>query len=141
MFKGKSKFIIAISAILISVGYLIFTGVSESGVYYLKIDELKNRAPSIYKQKVRVSGNVVEGSIKNDISGQLEFKITDGNDHIDVFYSGIVPDIFRDGVEAVVEGSYNPDNTFDADLLLAKCPTKYESEDSLKNNKNKQKNS
>jgi cytochrome c-type biogenesis protein CcmE len=133
MFKGRLKFIIAISAILISVGYLIFTGVSESGVYYLKIDELKTRAPSIYNQKVRVSGNVVEGSIKNDINGKLEFKISDGNNYIHVNYSGIIPDIFNDGVEAVVEGSYKPDNTFDADLLLAKCPTKYESEDSLKN--------
>jgi len=132
MFKGRLKFIFAISAIVICVGYLIITGVSESGVYYFKINELKSGAPSTYKQKVRVSGTVVDGSIKNDISGNLEFKISDGNEYINVNYSGIVPDIFRDGVEAVVEGSYKPDNSFDADLLLAKCPTKYESVDSLK---------
>ena len=131
MLKGRLKFIIAISAIFISVGYLIFTGVSESGVYYLKIDELKGGVPSTYKQKVRVSGTVVEGSIISEVSGKLKFAITDGSDFINVKYSGIVPDIFRDGVEAVVEGSYNPDNSFDADLLLAKCPTKYESTDSI----------
>ena len=135
MLKGRSKFIIAISAIFISVGYLIFTGVSESGVYYLKIDELKKGVPTTYKQKVRVSGMVVEGSIRNEVNGRLEFSITDGTESIDVNYSGIVPDIFRDGVEAVVEGSYNPDNSFDADLLLAKCPTKYESTDSLQKSK------
>jgi len=133
MFKGRIKFIVAISAIFTCVGYLVFTGVSQSGVYYLKIDELKSRTPSVYKQKVRVSGNVVEGSIKKDIGGKLEFKISDGSEYILVNYNGIIPDIFRDNVEAVVEGSYKPDNTFDADLLLAKCPTKYESEDSLKN--------
>ena len=132
MFKGKLKFIIAISAIIACVGYLVFTGVSESGVYYLKINELKNRVPSVYNQKIRVSGNVVAGSIKKDVNGRLEFKISDGTDFIFVNYSGIIPDIFRDNVEAVVEGKYNPDNTFDADLLLAKCPTKYESVDSLK---------
>ncbi len=135
MFKDRSKFIIAISAIVISVGYLIFTGVSESGVYYLKIDELKKRVPSTYNQKVRVSGTVVEGSIVNKIDGKLKFSITDGTELIDVKYSGIVPDIFADGVEAVVEGSYNPDNSFDADLLLAKCPTKYESTDSIEKSK------
>ncbi len=135
MFKGRLKFIIAISAIIISVSYLIFTGVSESGVYYLKIDELKKGVPSTYKQKVRVSGTVVEGSIDNKVDGRLTFSITDGTESINVKYSGIVPDIFRDGVEAVVEGSYNPDNSFDADLLLAKCPTKYESEDSLQKSK------
>ncbi|NIP38748.1 MAG: cytochrome c maturation protein CcmE [Candidatus Dadabacteria bacterium] len=135
MFKGRSKFIIAIGAIVVSVGYLIFTGVSESGVYYLKIDELKKGVPATYKQKVRVSGTVVEGSIINEINGKLKFAITDGSELINVKYSGIVPDIFADGVEAVVEGSYNPDNSFDADLLLAKCPTKYESTDSLQKSK------
>jgi len=135
MLKGRLKFIIAISAIFIAVGYLVFTGVSESGVYYLKIDELKKGVPDTYKQKVRVSGKVVDGSIENEIDGKLRFSITDGNESIHVNYHGIVPDIFKDGVEAVVEGSYNPDNSFDADLLLAKCPTKYESTESLEKSK------
>lgn len=135
MLKGRIKFIIAISAIFIAVGYLVFTGVSESGVYYLKIDELKKGVPATYKQKVRVSGTVVDGSIENEIDGKLRFSITDGNESIHVNYQGIVPDIFKDGVEAVVEGSYNPDNSFDADLLLAKCPTKYESTESLEKSK------
>ena len=80
MLKGRIKFIIAISAIFIAVGYLVFTGVSESGVYYLKIDELKKGVPATYKQKVRVSGTVVDGSIENEIDGKLRFSITDGNE-------------------------------------------------------------
>ena len=116
MLKGRLKFILAISAIIMSVGYLVFTGVSESGVYYLKIDELKKGVPATYKQKVRVSGTVVEGSIISEVNGKLQFSIEDGSEFINVKYSGIVPDIFKDGVEAVVEGSYNPDNSFDADL-------------------------
>jgi cytochrome c-type biogenesis protein CcmE len=48
-----------------------------------------------------------------------------------VTYEGIVPDVFADEVEAVVEGVYAKNDVFEADTLLAKCPTKYESTDSL----------
>lgn len=131
MLKGKGKFIVTIGIIAVSITYLVFAGVKETMVYYLTLDELKQRTPAVYEEKVRVSGSVVEGSITNDADGNLGFKITDGNHVIKVEYKGIVPDVFRGGVEAVVEGLYKPDNTFKADLLLAKCPTKYESTESL----------
>jgi cytochrome c-type biogenesis protein CcmE len=136
MLKGRGKFIITIGIIAISITYLVLAGVKETMVYYLTIDELKQRVPAVYKEKVRVSGEVVTGSIINDTEGNLGFKITDGNHIINVEYKGIVPDVFRDGVEAVVEGLYKPDNTFKADILLAKCPTKYESTESLEKGKN-----
>ncbi|MGB2691963.1 MAG: cytochrome c maturation protein CcmE [Thermodesulfobacteriota bacterium] len=43
--------------------------------------------------------------------------------------------MFADDVEAVVEGVYAKNDVFEADTLLAKCPTKYESTDSLYENK------
>jgi cytochrome c-type biogenesis protein CcmE len=132
MFRGRIKFIIAIGVIALAIAYLVYGGVRDTMVYYLTVEELKERVPGVYEQKVRVSGNVVAGSIKKSLDGNLEFKIADGGDSIDVIYKGIVPDIFKDGVEAVVEGNYTSENVFKADLLLAKCPTKYESTDSLK---------
>ncbi len=132
MLKGRTKFIVAIIVIGVAISYLVYGGVNDTMVYYLTVQELKDRVSSVYKQKVRVSGKVVPGSIRNDIDGSLEFTIADGEETVDVTYKGIVPDIFKDDVEAVVEGSYTPDNVFVASLLLAKCPTKYESTDSLK---------
>jgi cytochrome c-type biogenesis protein CcmE len=126
MSRGKVKFILAIGAIAIALSYLVYGGVKDTMVYYLTVEELKGRIPSVYKEKVRVSGTVVPGSIKKDLDGSLEFKITDGKQSIDVQYRGIIPDIFRDGVQAVVEGSYTSQNVFQAKILLAKCPTKYE---------------
>jgi cytochrome c-type biogenesis protein CcmE len=136
MLKGKTKFIVAITVIAVAIAYLVYGGVNDTMIYYLTVQELKDRVPSVYKEKVRVSGKVVPGSIRNEIDGSLEFKIADGEETLDVKYKGIVPDIFKDGVEAVVEGLYTPDNVFVASLLLAKCPTKYESTDSLKGSKN-----
>ena len=131
MLKGKLKFIIAIVIIVGALSYLVFSGVKDTMVYYLTIDELQAKVPDIYGERVRVSGTVVPGTIVKDNTGKLEFQITDGNKKIDIKYSGIIPDIFADDVEAVVEGSYAQDKVFNADVLLAKCPTKYESDEKL----------
>jgi cytochrome c-type biogenesis protein CcmE len=136
MLKGKTKFIVAITVIAVAIAYLVYGGVNDTMIYYLTVQELKDKVPSVYKQKVRVSGKVVPGSIRNEIDGSLEFTIADGEETLDVKYKGIVPDIFKDDIEAVVEGLYTPDNVFVASLLLAKCPTKYESTDSLKRSEN-----
>jgi len=131
MLKGKLKFIIAIAVIALAVSYLVYGGVKETMVYYLTVKELKTRVPSVYGERVRVSGKVLPGSIKHGPDGSLEFTIYDGGDNVNVAYAGIVPDIFKDDVEAVVEGQYGRDNVFSADVLLAKCPTKYESTEAL----------
>lgn len=136
MLKGRTKFIVAITVIAVAIAYLVYGGVNDTMIYYLTVQELKDKVPSVYQQKVRVSGKVVPGSIRNEIDGSLEFTIADGEETLDVKYKGIVPDIFKDDVEAVVEGLYTPDNVFVASLLLAKCPTKYESTDSLKRSEN-----
>jgi cytochrome c-type biogenesis protein CcmE len=136
MLKGKRKFIVAITVIAVAIAYLVYGGVNDTMIYYLTVQELKDKVPSVYQQKVRVSGKVVPGSIRNEIDGSLEFTIADGEETLDVKYKGIVPDIFKDDIEAVVEGLYTPDNVFVASLLLAKCPTKYESTDSLKRSEN-----
>ena len=131
MLKGKLKFVIAIAVIALTVSYLVYGGVKDTMVYYLTVEELMAQVPTVYDTKVRVSGTVVTGTIIKDTDGALEFKMTDGVQTIDVAYEGIVPDIFADDVEAVVEGVYAKNDVFEADTLLAKCPTKYESTDSL----------
>jgi len=135
MLKGKLKFIIAISVIALTVSYLVYGGVKDTMVYYLTVEELKAQVPTVYDSRVRVSGTVVPGTIIKDTDGSIVFQITDGAQMVDVAYEGIIPDIFADDVEAVVEGVYAKNNVFEADILLAKCPTKYESTDSLYENK------
>lgn len=135
MLKGKMKFVVAVVIIALTVGYLVYGGVKDTMVYYLTVQELKAQVPSVYGSRVRVSGTVVPGTIVKENDGSLEFQITDGAETIDVYYEGIIPDIFADDVEAVVEGKYAKNDVFQADTLLAKCPTKYESTDDLYENK------
>lgn len=131
MLKGKLKFIFAILIIVTTVGYLVYGSARDTMVYYLTVEEVTDRTPEIFNERIRVSGLVVPGSIKKGPDSSLRFSITDGKETIDVRYSGIVPDIFKEEVEAVVEGEYSSDKVFRADILLAKCPTKYESEEQL----------
>lgn len=122
--KKKKKFIIAGTIILGIVGYLIYTGIRDLGVYYFTVNELKMK--KIYNQGVRVGGKVAPGSIQwNPAQMDLKFLLTDGKESIKVFYKGIVPDAFKDDNEVLVEGKYLPDGNFTAVTLLAKCPSKY----------------
>lgn len=135
MFKGKLKFIVAIALIVSTVGYLVYGSAKNTMVYYMTVNEITERVPDIYNQRIRVSGTVVPGTIEKDADGALRFKITDGSGMISINYKGIIPDIFKEEVEAVVEGQYGEDKIFRADTLLAKCPTKYESDEQLYKNK------
>lgn len=127
--KARLKFIVPLVVIVSLISWLVFAGVKDSMVYYITVDELLEDVPDIYGQKVRVSGTVVDGSIQNELDDSLRFTIEAGEGRLDVEYDGVIPDIFTDGVEAVVEGKFSRNNVFEADLLLAKCPTKYESEE------------
>src|SRR4029077_10753832 len=81
-------------------------------------------------QQVRVAGDVVAGSVeKIDAGLALRFTVHDGSGQMPVYYKGgPVPDIFGEQVQVVVEGKVGPDGTFQASTLLAKCPSKFETE-------------
>ncbi|MBI5166733.1 MAG: cytochrome c maturation protein CcmE [candidate division NC10 bacterium] len=128
MKKKRTKFIIAPAVVLVALGYLVYAGMRDAMLYYLTVSELKEKVPSIYGQGVRLGGRVVEGSIKWDpIALKLEFIIADEKENtLPVAYKGVVPDTFKGGVDVVVEGKYSPQGVFIANILLAKCPSKYE---------------
>ena len=58
-------------------------------------------------RQLRVMGTVKDNSIVFNSDGSIEFKIEDSGKEIFVKYKGIIPDIFKDGVEAVVEGDFD----------------------------------
>jgi cytochrome c-type biogenesis protein CcmE len=125
--KKKIKFIVGGVIIAVAAVYLVYAGVRGNLVYYVTPSELLAKGEQMYNKGIRLSGRIEDGSINWD-AGKLDlrFKITDGKETIPVVYHGIVPDTFKYGVEVVVEGKLNPEHTFQAAKLLAKCPSKYE---------------
>ncbi len=126
------KFIVAGALIIAAIGYLMFSGIDDSMVYYYSVSELLAKAPELSGKGIRVSGYVSPGSIRRETGkASVNFVVFEKNSKqtIPVVYDGIVPDTFKDNAEVVVEGVYRPDQKlFHATTLLAKCPSKYESQ-------------
>ncbi len=124
------KFIVAGGFILCSITYLMFTGFSDSMVYYHTVSEALEIAQENSDKGIRVSGYVSSGTIKRDQSAsRVDFLVyeRDSDQTLPVVYQGIIPDTFKDDAEVVVEGTYHSkDGVFHANVLLAKCPSKYE---------------
>ncbi len=128
----KAKFLIAGVLILGGIGYLVYTGIRDTSMYYLTPSEVIKMGEEAYTKGLRLGGFVADGSIQWDPKElQLEFQVIDenGKTRIPVVYQGVVPDTFENGIEIVVEGSYSPAGIFKATTLLPKCPSKYEPAD------------
>jgi cytochrome c-type biogenesis protein CcmE len=120
------SFILGGLAILGAVIYLVYANTRADAVYYLTVSELKS-CTTCASQSVRVAGVVQAGSIvRDDQKQQISFVIVDSGNWLPVVYSGIVPDIFRPGITVVVEGHYTGQGPFQAQTLLAKCPSKFQ---------------
>jgi cytochrome c-type biogenesis protein CcmE len=112
--------------ILLSLGYLAYTGVQDSKSYYVTIKELQGMGDSAYSKRLRVAGNVVPGSIKRN-GTRVEFLLKELDLTLPVSYTGTEapPDTFKDDSQALADGSYGRDGVFHAKQLQAKCASKY----------------
>ena len=121
----RLKFIIGTVIVLFAVGFLGYQGFLYSATYYYTVSEFAEQQSSFTNENVRVTGNVTAGTIERQGS-TLKFTMTDGQNNLQVVYQGVVPDSFKAGIQAVVQGKLNPTGIFEASELLAKCPSKYE---------------
>lgn len=131
---GRREWRIVVGALIVvaAIGYLVFSGLKETTVYYITVSELQARGAAAAGQQVRVNGKVVPGTIVRDSAANaLRFTMFDEGGQMPVVYRGIVPDIFNDEAEVVVEGRYTSDGVFQASTLLAKCPSRFEEGDKL----------
>jgi cytochrome c-type biogenesis protein CcmE len=120
------KFGSVTALILLSLGYLAYTGVQDSKSYYVTIKELNKMGNDAYSKRLRVAGNVVPGSIKRT-GTRVDFMLKEENLTLPVSYTGTEapPDTFKDDSQALADGSFGRDGVFHANQLQAKCASKY----------------
>jgi cytochrome c-type biogenesis protein CcmE len=75
--------------------------------------------------RFRLGGLVVAGTIQHGAGHQVSFEVTDGARQVRVDYSGLLPDLFREGQGVVAQGSLRSDGVFAADEVLAKHDERY----------------
>jgi cytochrome c-type biogenesis protein CcmE len=116
----------AIAVIVLSLGYLAYTGVQESKSYYVTIKELHGMDDKAYTRKLRVAGNVQPGSIHQN-GTNADFVLVEKDETLRVVYKGSEPppDTFKDNAQALAMGVYKRDGVFYANELQAKCASKY----------------
>lgn len=108
-----------------------------SFTYYQDLGAFQAAAEERRGQPSRIHGYVSIGSIERDVSAkQVRFAIQEHPPHaggdpgqpLEVTYTSLeTPDLFKDGAEVVVEGhlTSDPSQMFQANKLLAKCPSKF----------------
>ena len=129
MIGPRGKLAIGIIFILVVVAWMGLSGIQAGKTYYITPEELLALEDKAYEQRLRVAGHVQDGSVRRD-QGQLHFALSVGDTTLPVVYVGRkpVPDTFKEGADAVVEGKYSRDHLFQADHIQAKCASKYEAE-------------
>lgn len=127
--NNKIKFIVGGVMIALAIVYLLYTGIQSNATYFMTVDELHAKSAIVENQTVRVAGKVDAETIEfNNRDLILTFDVlSDAGDRLPVVFNGPKPDQMREGTEAILEGHYDG-QTFTAQNLLLKCPSKYEGE-------------
>ncbi|WP_421852429.1 cytochrome c maturation protein CcmE [Oricola sp.] len=136
MTRKQKRFTVIFGALaLLGVAVaLVLTALSEQVTFFRTPSELL-AAPQENTGRVRLGGLVETGSVQPADGSTIEFAVEDANDRIVVRYTGILPDLFREGQGVIAEGMLQSDGTFMADTVLAKHDENYmpkEVADSLK---------
>lgn len=126
--KSKhQRLILAVVALvaLIGAGLLAASALKDEAAYFYTPHDARTKGVEPGKA-VRLGGMVVPGSLAKEADGvTIRFTVSDGKATVPVRFSGIAPDLFKEGSGVVAEGSFGADGSFTADNLLAKHDERY----------------
>ena len=122
--KQKRLSIIAGLGAVVAVAFgLILFALRDQIVFFYSPTEMHEKAVAV-GTPVRLGGMVVEGTWKR-AGEENDFVVTDGTTQMAAHYTGILPDLFREGQGVVIEGALAGDGSFAASNVLAKHDEKY----------------
>jgi cytochrome c-type biogenesis protein CcmE len=122
--KGKRLTLIggAMAILGLAAGLMLFA-LRDNIVFFYTPSELAKKQTAS-GARLRIGGLVKEGTIVRN--GQdVNFTVTDKTSDLVVSYTGLLPDLFREGQGVVVDGVLQPSGAFRADSVLAKHDERY----------------
>jgi cytochrome c-type biogenesis protein CcmE len=124
--KAKTQRLYLVIGAMVALGgagALAFSTLGDKATYFYAPSDLAGKAPPV--EAIRLGGMVQAGSlVKNGET--VTFIVTDNNKTLPVSYTGILPDLFREGQGVIAEGKINPaSGVFTAETILAKHDEKY----------------
>ncbi len=116
--------IIMVVGVATATGFALVAFNQNMMFFFTPSDVQAGKAPE--NRLFRMGGIVVDGSVKkSDTSTDVWFDITDNEKAVTVKYSGILPDLFREGQGIITKGKLNADGEFIAEEVLAKHDENY----------------
>ncbi|WP_237479861.1 cytochrome c maturation protein CcmE [Lichenibacterium dinghuense] len=125
--RRKTKRLVMISGALgvmgVAAGLTLFA-LRDSVVFFYGPTEFAEKAPAL-GTRLRIGGLVEKGSLTREGDATVRFAVTDNARDVRVSYTGILPDLFREGQGVVAEGTVTGPGQFTADSVLAKHDETY----------------
>lgn len=126
--KPKHQRLVLLGLAVAAVGGAAALGLSaigDSATYFYAPSDVASKAPAP-GQAIRLGGLVAPGSVERLPDGlTMAFTVTDNAKTVPVRYTGIVPDLFREGQGVIAEGHFDGQGTFVASQVLAKHDENY----------------
>jgi cytochrome c-type biogenesis protein CcmE len=129
MTPARKQKVLIVGSILfgsaLAVGLLVYAFNEGLNVFFTPTEIAEGKVSG--NQNIRIGGMVKMGSLrKEDLEGtRIEFVTTDYNADIPVAYTGVLPDLFREGQGVVAEGRIDANGVFQANTILAKHDENY----------------
>lgn len=122
--KKLTIIIVSVAALGLSAALVLDAFQSNLVFFFSPTQVAANEAPQ--GKSFRIGGLVEEGSVKRQSDGvTVNFVVTDTAKVIPVVYTGILPDLFKEGKGVVAQGKLSSDGIFRADEVLAKHDENY----------------
>jgi cytochrome c-type biogenesis protein CcmE len=124
--RKKRLYLIALMVTGVGIGIALALNAFNDNLmfFYSPAEVVAGQAPSGHP--IRVGGLVTEGSVQRQQDGlTVHFDITDNAETVTIQYTGILPDLFREGQGIVARGKLDVDGIFVADEVLAKHDENY----------------
>ncbi len=128
----RTRFIILGAVLVLAVGYMVYAAFPGNVLYFLTVSEFMHADEYQDGRTIRVAGSLVGGSFhRQEKSTFSNFQLTDKEggapERLSASYVGVMPDLFfNPHSEIILEGRYGPDNVFETESILVKCPSKYQ---------------
>ena len=124
----QTKLLLGAFVILAAMGFIVFNALAGNQQYFMTLSEMKAKGDIAARETVRVGGNLKANTTKIDTkSVTAQFTLVDDqNNVLPVYYKGVLPDTFEKSTQVIAEGKVDKNGTFQASLVLAKCPSKYD---------------
>ena len=123
----KQRRLVLISSALLTLGLavgLVLLALRDNIVFFYGPSEVAQKALRV-GTRLRIGGLVKQGSLVRENGQTVRFAVTDTKQQVEVTYTGLLPDLFREGQGVVAEGTLGKDKIFHADSVLAKHDERY----------------